>query len=616
MPFELGRFDLQESWRRSEQFGLSPDFAEIDRLPVKEIEERRERLHFLFQTSKHVFENLYFQLKKSPFMVIVTDVDGYIVSTWGDSPFVSDAKAVALECGVNWAENKKGTNAIGTSIMEKRPIQVIGEEHFVEENKFLTCYAAPIYSPAGEMLAILDVSGDARFHHPHTLGMVIASSYACQSSILLNSLHNELVLTIKETDCIVKRTVHPIISLDDDGLIKRINQPAAHLLNEEVSSCIGKPLSNWIDEKIVQNLLSGKGNDTVEFVFRNGTKLCGSWAIEKIADDRRKSYRVVMTSSVRKKPLVHPVCSCPKMQKKLELAINIAPTNAAVLIYGETGTGKEVMAREIHEASKRQGPFVAINCAALPSHLIESELFGYVKGAFTGANEKGYKGKVLAAHGGTLFLDEIGEMSIEAQAVLLRVLEEKKVTPLGSNQPIPADVRIIAATNRNLREEIEKKRFREDLYYRLSEIEIELPPLRERQDLLKLAQYFLQELKRELNLPAHIVLHEEAEKLLRKYHWPGNIRELKHKIRQAVYHAFYVRQAAVLMKEDFSLSLDTKQAFFSWEEYEQKMIAEAIQMAKGNLTKAAEILNIGRTTLYRKLNQYPELKKLRHFEKK
>lgn len=622
MNFELGHFDLNESWNRSRNFGISPFNAEVERISTSELKDRKICLNPLFQSSTHVLENLYSQLKQMPFMVIVTDAEGYIISTWGDSPFLNQAKAVSLECGVNWEEKRKGTNAIGTSIIEKRPIQVIGDEHYVEENKFLTCYAAPLYSPTGEMIGVLDVSGDVRFHHPHTLGMVIATAHACQSNILLNSLHRELVLTLKETDHIVKGTSKPLISLDEEGLIKRINHQAAQLLNAEIKSCIGQPLSNWVEKELVHTLLHHKGNESFEFDLKTHTKLPGNWAIEKIFDDRRQTYRIVMTTSLANNdkpqtPKVHPVSTCPKFHKTLQLAMKVAPTNATILICGETGTGKEVMAKEIHEASDRRGPLVVVNCGAIPDNLLESELFGYAKGAFTGANDQGHKGKFLAADRGTLFLDEIGEMSLASQVVLLRVLEERKVTPIGSNKAIPFDVRIIAATNRDLRKEIAEKRFRADLYYRLCELELLLPPLREREDLLELANFFIDTMERELKLSCKIVLDESAKRLLQNYNWPGNIRELKHMIRQAIYHMYYARQSNILTKDDFSIPYDDTKIEtsnddpLSIEQNEQKMIAEALKMTKGNLSKAASLLKMGRTTLYRKLNQYPNLKKLR-----
>lgn len=630
MSNELGRFDLAESWNRSRAFGINPSHADFDMIPAAELQERKNRLHEeLFQYSTPILENLYSQLKNTPFMAIVSDAEGYIISTWGEAPFIDKAKAISLQSGVNWQEKRKGTNAIGTAIIERKPIQVIGEEHYVTENQFLTCYASPLYSATGELIGILDISGDVRFHHPHTLGMVTATAHACQSNILLNSVHHELVLSLKETDRIVGGARQPLISLSEEGVIKRINQQAAYLLKEKVEDCIGQPLSKWLDHELVQTLLSPKDKTSYQYDLRAHTKLDGNWIIEPIFDDRKKMYRVVMTGSnllehkmestvfqnQSSKQINGPVTSCKKVQKTMQLALNVARTKATMLIRGETGTGKEVMAKEIHQASGRKGPLVVINCGAIPENLLEAELFGYEKGAFTGAKQEGYKGKFLAADQGTIFLDEIGEMPLTSQVVLLRVLEEKRVTPIGSNQSIPIDVRIIAATHRDLKKEIAKNNFRADLYYRLCELEIVLPPLRDREDLFDLVFHFIREIEQELNIPERVYLDETAMHALRQHNWPGNIRELRHAVRQAIYHMLYSRNSFHLTKDDFVLGdsqdATSKLEGMSIEQSEQEAIAKAIQLAEGNLTKAATMLKMGRTTLYRKIHQYPHLKELR-----
>ena len=217
-----------------------------------------------------------------------------------------------------------------------------------------------------------------------------------------------------------------------------------------------------------------------------------------------------------------------------EIIDRVAPTDARVLIIGENGTGKEIVARMLHEKSKRaEGPFVEVNCAAIPSELIESELFGHEKGAFTSAY-KSRKGKFELANGGTIFLDEIGDMSLAAQAKVLRVLEEQKLSPVGSNKEVKIDVRVIAATNKNLKEEIKKGNFREDLYHRLSVIIIEMPTLNERvEDIPLLVDYFLKLSAEEYNMPVKSIT-DDAVKELQKIHWTGNIRELKNVVERLV----------------------------------------------------------------------------------
>lgn len=315
----------------------------------------------------------------------------------------------------------------------------------------------------------------------------------------------------------------------------------------------------------------------------------------------------------------HAVWACPHIEQTLRLARNVARTEATILIRGETGTGKEIIAREIHRASGRTGPLIAVNCGAIPEHLIEAELFGYEKGAFTGASQQGSIGKFAAAEKGTLFLDEIGDMQPRLQVALLRALEEKRVTPVGSHRAQRVDVRIIAATNRNLLADIHRSRFRPDLYYRLSEIELTLPPLRSRTDLIPLAEHFLHKVALELNVSA-FTLAETALCKIQRHSWPGNIRELRHVLRQAAYRAYFMRQSATIVAEDVRIpeAVHTSIPPPSDEQSdEEKRIARAMKEAGGNMSKAARLLGIGRTTLYRKVHRYPRLEQLKdHLRKR
>lgn len=302
------------------------------------------------------------------------------------------------------------------------------------------------------------------------------------------------------------------------------------------------------------------------------------------------------------------VWECPKARNVLRLSRCIARTDASVLIQGETGTGKEVVARAIHRASGRNGPFVPVNCGAIPESLVAAELFGYEKGAFTGASPRGHRGKFIVADRGTLFLDEIGEMPYASQVALLRALEDKRITPVGSNRTTSVDVRIIAATNRNLVRDVNERRFRADLYYRLCEIELTLPPLRERGDLSALSAHFLQTIAHELGVES-LTLEEKAKARMKEYEWPGNIRELRHTLRQAAYQALFGRQSTTIRTQDLRFSAQhTKQPTLSYDE--ESFLERQIVKTGGNLSQTAKNAGIGRTTLYRKLNRYPRLKEV------
>lgn len=623
---------LVPSWKRSRQYGVDPHRVNNDFLSKGELKERKDQIQEWLSSSSDILNQVYGMLRKSPYMIIVSDRDGYLIATWGDPPFTDRARQVWLDEGANWHERVKGTNAIGTALVEQQPISVVGEQHYCEENRFLTCYATPIYSPTGELLGVLDISGDARMHHPHTMGMVVAVAQACQTRMLLQNTRRELVLSFREADTLAEGYGKPLISVDANGLISRINQEGARLLNMNQSECIGQPLTRWFDPKDAQALLSLR--DSVEMPVKAPSGK--SWIARPVLDERKRTHRVLLSpptatlredtpeharrSTSAKKPvhisLEKGISSCPKFQKVLKLAVHVARTNATILLRGETGTGKDVVAREIHKQSGRSGPLVVVNCGAIPESLLEAELFGYEKGAFTGARNEGHRGKFEAAHKGTLFLDEIGEMPLASQAALLRILEEKHVTRIGSNRPIPVDVRIIAATNRDLGREVRENRFRADLYYRICEVEILLPPLRERSDLLQLADYFLDQVADELNI-APPRLGDDVREMLLNHHWPGNIRELRQVLRQAVFRAHFIRDSSFLSPEDLVLSQAQTNGTHisprpvSLEEQEAETIAQAIRLSQGNLSKAARMLGIGRTTLYRKLKRYPSLRDLR-----
>ncbi|MBN2910501.1 sigma-54-dependent Fis family transcriptional regulator [Polycladomyces sp. WAk] len=607
---------LVSSWQRCRKWGVDPKRVQDELLTDGELEDRRERMHDLFQACKPILETLYTQVRQSDFMVLVSDRDGYIVAKWGEPPFTERASRVRLDVGANWEERVKGTNAIGTALAESKPVTVWGNQHFCEENRFLTCYAAPLYSPTGELVGILDVSGDARLHHPHTLGMVITAAQACQARLLLQQTRRELVLHMREMDAVMESLGQPLIAVDTDGLITRLNQSAARLLGNPMADCIGQPMTRWFDSDDVQALLTKSDRDVTILSFADSDV---SWVAKSVQDERKRTFRIHLagrTPADRQsdgvKPVSNLVMDCPKVRKVFELAVRIAPSPLTLLIRGETGTGKDRLARAVHEASGRKGAFVAVNCGAIPATLVESELFGYEKGAFTGARKNGYKGKFEAADGGTLFLDEIGDMPTASQVALLRVLEEKKVTRIGSHRPIPVDVRVIAATHQNLEQAVAEGRFRADLFYRLREMELVLPALRERTDLRLLADHFLKQVEQELGRA--IKVSAEVWPILEQYDWPGNLRELRQVIRQAAYQACLIRGVDWITPQDLPTlrreesGSEKTVSFFSIDDAEERAIAQAIQAAHGNLSAAARLLGIGRTTLYRKLHKFPHLK--------
>jgi len=303
------------------------------------------------------------------------------------------------------------------------------------------------------------------------------------------------------------------------------------------------------------------------------------------------------------------VGSSSKMEEVFKLIKRVSPTDATVLITGESGTGKELVARAIHKLSARKDkPFIVVNCGAIPENLLESELFGHEKGAFTDAHTQ-RKGKLEAANGGTVFLDEIGEMSLGLQVKILRFLQERVIERVGSNTSIELDVRIIAATNSDLKQKIKEGAFREDLYYRLSVINISLPPLRERDDdVLLLANYFLNKYKSDMAGKEIKGFTNEAKKILSSYAWPGNVRELENRIRRAVILAensfLTPLELGFVREEKESLNLNKLSLKDARQNLEIKLINKALEKTKGNISLAAKLLGITRPTLYDLMKKY------------
>ncbi|HET7753947.1 MAG TPA: sigma-54 dependent transcriptional regulator [Anaeromyxobacteraceae bacterium] len=337
-------------------------------------------------------------------------------------------------------------------------------------------------------------------------------------------------------------------------------------------------------------------------------------ALEK--KETMREVQLLRTRLAALAPGTDIIGTAPNMQRVAELVKKVAPATASVIITGESGTGKEVVARAIHSLSPRKDkPFVALNCSAIPATLIESELFGYERGAFTGADQRRL-GNFELAHGGTLFLDEIGELPLEMQGKFLRVLEERKLRRLGGKSEVEVDVRVICATNRDLKEEIRKTRFREDLYFRLSVFTLHLPPLRERrEDVPLLVQHFIEKFGRETG--KHVQgLSPGAMEVLQNYAWPGNIREL----RNTVERAMILVDNDVISEEHLPPDMRPSRPETATlrlplgiplREVEKEFILATLQKNGGNKARTAEILRISEKTLYNKLNRYAARAKAR-----
>lgn len=600
---------ILKSWKRCEQIGL--DVTSFDKehiLGEFELKEYYEQYDEMLYYSIPILNDVYHSIRGTEFLLLLATPDGYIIDTMGEPSFIRHANKVSLKKGANWLEESKGTNAIGTAIVEKKPILVHGIQHYCHDNQFLTCAASPIMSPDGQLLGILNLSTHQHHYHPHTLGLVKSAAHRIEQALLLAYLKKQQETMTSDLDFVYDHNPSALLTIQK-GKIIRMNIAATKTFGCLEQSKIDGPLSTFIEGINSSTMTSGK-----KFSYKNQV-----FTTHIISDEDNHAPCILLRGDIKKHQdefmnhydFTNIIGHDPKLNEMKSLARKIAPLDISILITGETGTGKELFAQSIHGASLRSHqPFIAINCSAIPESLLESELFGYENGAFTGAKRQGQIGKFEAANGGTLFLDEIGDMPLSAQAALLRVLQEGYITRIGGTKPRPIHVRIIAATHKDLQKEIEAGRFRSDLYFRLNGFTLTLPALRNRTDILLLAKHILSRLpfKKE-----KIELTEDAKAFIKEYEWRGNFRQLKNVLQQAALLAEDKQITKSLLvslcpslpkneeKQENSVTLSLR-------DHEILLIKQVLKQTNGNITRAAKQLKIGRNTLYRKMKEYNLLK--------
>jgi len=620
---------IVRSWQRSIVNGVSAEDVsrEFPMLTSQELGCVKEENRDLLTNSLPVMENLYEQIIHTSSKVILADASGVVLHSFGDPDFLGKTRRVSLLPGGVWSEGIRGTNAIGTSLFEREPVVVHSAEHFIASNHFLTCSAAPIFDPFGRILGVLDVSGDGRIHQPHTMALVKISIQQIENQMFSSGFEHDLVLHFHVRPEFVGTMYEGIIVFSQDGRFLAANRNALQHLEMEryqaeshtFSSLFNAPLAAIFDQpgqfpRPVQELHTFTG---ITIYCRGKTRLLVSSAGPLVVGKQSASSPATAHGAERKTLLEDLELGDPEMRKVIAKTRKILEHDIPVLLEGESGTGKELFARAMHNSSsRRNGPFVALNCAALPEGLIESELFGYQEGAFTGAKRKGYTGKIRQADGGTLFLDEIGDMPLQFQARLLRVLQERTVSPLGGAESYQVDFALICATNRKMREEVDAGRFREDLYYRLNGMLITLPCLRQRMDCLELARSIINGL---VPFGGSVDLSPAVVEIFGKHPWPGNIRQMHSVLRTAVALLGYGNEITVEHLPDDFLAQSSQGEHVairtehggaaalliadgtSLESLEKVAIREAVRECGGNMTAAARRLGISRNTLYRKM---------------
>lgn len=625
---------IENSHKRSESYGVEKKSNYSKKILFGgELEKILINNKDLIEVSKTYIDMVYSAVMDNEFIIVLTDNNGCILYIKGADENKSKLDFINLEVGAYMDEQNIGTNAMGTAIKEDECVQITANEHYIEGLQGLTCSAAPIHNTSGEIIGTLNFTGRSYMKHPHTLGLVVFGVKAIENELDNKKINNILTQTYNYMESVMENLDKGIMIVDKEGKITNINKFGAEIFNRDKDSLLNEEVYYILPDlgNIFEKLDSEKSTIIKEVKLKHTSKYKTKLVFKGIRN-KEKIIGIVITMSNEKeesdvKDSTGAFLTFNDIIGESAAIVNviinskiISNSPSTVLIEGESGTGKEVLAQAMHNYSLRRGnKFVAINCGAIPANIIESELFGYEDGTFTGGKKGGKPGKFEIANGGTLFLDEIGEMPLDMQVNLLRVIQDGRVTRLGGSKEIHIDVRVIAATNKKLKKEIKKGTFREDLYYRLCVIPITLPPLRERKgDVEKLIEYFLRIKSFKLNKQVPEIKEDLYNRLL-AYNWPGNIRQLENYIENIVnldgnlsfdlWEEDSDEKAEEIINKDFIETSyceiqKVKKDDFNLEGLESETIKEAIKSYAHNMSKVAKSLGISRNTLYLKIKKY------------
>jgi transcriptional regulator of acetoin/glycerol metabolism len=611
-----GRNFVVASWMRSQELGINPQGRAAPLAARGDaMAHLRDRHADLLGAASGVFANTAELFGGSRSLMLLTNAEGVVLDAVGDHQTLDAGQDIHLMQGGDWREDTVGTNGIGTALATGRPAQVHAAEHFCEGIKAWTCAAAPIFEfGTGQVLGVVDISGPSPTYQRNNLSLAVA--IARQIEMVLNERASLERMRLLEA-CLEKTSsadVAGLVAIDRAGRLVHRSGRVPHL------GAIGHRLPG-LDKTLAVEDWAAQLPEPLRADWFNVIRIDGRsiGAVLVIPEATHSPLsRRPASAEPAPEPLTHIVSRSPSMDRALARVRQLTGKRVPVLIEGETGVGKELFARALHGAPSEVNPFIVFNCGAVVKELLASELFGHVRGAFTGANAGGALGRFEQANGGTLCLDEIGEMPLELQSFLLRVLEEGVVYPLGSGVARPVDVRLVAMTNRCLLDEVAAGRFRRDLYHRLSVTRIQPPPLREREgDVDLLVDHFNRKLAAKHGV-AQRIFDPAAMAMLRGNAWPGNVRELRNLV-----------ESLLLMGEDGAVTETEASALLeaaprsiadlvaaaarlpeaeatgtSLEQAERAAIAQAIRGCHGNLAEAARGLRISRSTLYRKMERY------------
>jgi len=601
---------IKESWIRSKNYDIDL-FNEII-LDTDEIEQQKsiQKHSHLIEIAKPYMMDLYHIIKKSDYMITLVDKEGYILAAIA-TPNILDNTNINI---MNLSEKRVGTNAMGTCLYLDKPIQTWGREHCYTAFHSYTTSAAPIHDYNGELIGCIGITGFTDILSSHTLGMAIAIANAIESQIHL-SYSNIINQSISDG----------IIVIDNENKIVSINKTALNILELKDHNQIGKNINKILKLPLDLNYIMEENlsfyNKKFTIELNNNSIIC-ELSITNLENNFGSRDLIIVIKKIEDKnfnklikgnqlfSFKDIIGESSVIKETIKLGHIASNGDSNILIMGESGTGKELFAQSIHNnSSRKKQSFIAINCGALPVNLVESELFGYEKGAFTGAKSDGHIGKFELANGGTLFLDEIGDMPLSIQASLLRVIEDRKILRIGGTKEINVDVRIITATNKNLYKAVENGNFRADLFYRINVFTINIPPLKERkEDIETLTYYFIKKYNNQFFSNARGITREALE-ILKNHNWPGNIRELENTIERTVQitknQIIDVKDLPVYLQQiprDNESKLCKEIGLMESKEY--NTIVETLKNTRGNVKSAAKILGLSRATLYRKISKF------------
>ncbi len=583
---------IRESWLRCvHEHRLDPTrMQEAVILPSGRLREHQEQMDEFLQIARQGLEALYQQVAGLGYVVLLTDGKGVTVDFIGDLRLDCSLRRAGLYLGADWSEVHAGTCGVGTSISTGQALTVHLDDHFDATHIPLTCTTSPIYDSHGRLIAVLDISAlsSPKAKDSQALALQLVKLFARQieDAAFLHRHRRHWILRLAGAPQFLQVNPTFLLALDASGTVAGHNRAAqAGLSPADGGALLGRPVSELLEFafKDVGKFFSGHSAQPRAVLRAGGNELLFMTVMPPPVPSAGRELR----ETVLPAPLAALSGGDPALDAQLARAARLADSPISLLVTGETGCGKEYFAKAVHASSeRRKRPFIAVNCAAIPDTLIESELFGYLPGSFSGALQKGRRGLILEADGGTLFLDEIGDMPLALQARLLRVLSEREVHPVGAARPVPVNIRVIAATHAPLEALVKQGRFRDDLYYRLNGAQFLLPPLRERRDVAAMVRRMLG--GREIT-PA-------ALEALCSGRWPGNLREL----RNALDYAASMAGERPIGIDDLPQPAAAGAGLAAADDRE---LQQQLRLHRWNVSQVARSLGVARMTIYRRMKR-------------